>query len=229
MQSSEFRLSRRGVLIAGLAALLSAPARWCWAAADAADGLPQPGRLAFGVLREGEEIGTHVVDFGRSGDRLTVETHIDVAVTELAITVFRFRHEAREVWVQGALQSISAHTDDDGTDRTVEARAAGSTLHVTYNGKAHDFPGPMLPASLWHPATVRQTVLFDEVRGKPRQIAVADRGWEQVLVGRDRVATHHYAITGELDRDIWYDPDGHIVQVRFPAKDGSIITVLRRA
>ena len=229
MQTNESRPSRRGVLIASLAALLSAPARRPWAAGEPGDRLPPPGHFDYRVLRDGDEIGTHAMDFGQSGDRLTVDTHIAVELTAIGITVFRFRHEAREVWVQGGLQSLSSRTDDDGTERAVELRAAGNTLHVTYNGKIREFPGPMLPASLWHPATVRQTVLFDGSRGKPRHVTVADRGEEIVPVGNDRIATHRYAIAGELTREVWYGPDGHIVQVTFPTKDGSTITVLRRA
>ena len=35
-------------------------------------------------------------------------------------------------------------------------------------------------------------------------------------------------MTGQIVRDIWYGPDGQIVQVRFPAKDGSQIQVVLR-
>lgn len=229
MRMSAIRSSRRTLLLSGLAVLLSASARGLGAAAAADETLPPAGKMDYRVLREGEEIGTHTVDFEPSGDGLEVETHIDVALTAVGIAVFRFKHDAREVWAQGRLQSVSARTDDDGTDRAVEMRAEGDALRVTYNGKVKTYPGPLLPSSLWHPATVRQTVLFDEIRGKPRRVAVADRGETPVTVGGSTVVTHRYAISGELVREVWYGPNGHIVQVTFPAKDGSTITILRRA
>jgi hypothetical protein len=42
------------------------------------------------------------------------------------------------------------------------------------------------------------------------------------------VAARHYAVTGELQRDVWYGPDWQIVQVLFPAKDGSEIAFVMR-
>jgi hypothetical protein len=45
-----------------------------------------------------------------------------------------------------------------------------------------------------------------------------------VYVGARNLPARYYAVTGGLRRDIWYGPDGQIVQVVFPALDGSQIS-----
>src|SRR5262249_61164686 len=87
---------------------------------------------------------------------------------------------------------------------------------------------PPFPASLWRPDTVQQTVLLDPIKGRDRQVSVADKGLEKVQVRGQLVDAHHYAMTGQITRDIWYGPDGQIVQVSFPGKDGSQVQVVLR-
>jgi hypothetical protein len=189
---------------------------------------PPAGRLDYKVIREGENIGTQSVEFIRSGDRLIVRTQVDIEVTFLGITVFRFTHEAEEQWRNGQLTSFASVSDDDGDPRDVALKLEGDRLRGTYNGRPVDLPSTLLPASLWHPATVHQTVLLEPIRARVRQVAVADKGLETVKVRGQMLTAHRYAMTGQITRDIWYGPDGQIVQVRFPAKDGSQVQVVLR-
>ena len=204
-----------------------------WPAAGASNDLalatfPPAGRLDYQVVREGDDIGTQSVEFIRSGDRLTVRTHVNIVVTVLGIPVFRFTHEAEEQWQNGRLTAFKSKSNDDGEPRDVALRLDGDRLRGTYNGRTLDLPGSLIPASLWRPDTVHQTVLLDPIKGRDRQVSVADRGLEKVKVRGQLVDAHHYAMTGQITRDIWYGPDGQIVQVRFPAKDGSQVQVVLR-
>jgi len=189
---------------------------------------PPAGRLDYKVTRQGDDIGTQSVEFIRDGDRLTVRTHVDIAVAMLGITMFRFTHVAEEQWQGGRLMQITSQTNDDGEPRKVDLRLDGDRLRGTYNGRAVDYPASLIPASLWHPATVQQTVLLDPIKGRDRNVTIADKGEEPIKVRGQTVTAHHYSITGQIMREIWYGPDGQVVQVRFPAKDGSQINVLLR-
>src|SRR5215813_5575215 len=204
-----------------------------WPAAGASNDLalatfPPAGRLDYKVVREGDDIGTQSVEFIRSGDRLTVRTHVNILVTVLGVPVFRFTHEAEEQWQNGKLTAFTSKSDDDGEPREVALKLTGDRLRGTYNGRLVDLPSSLIPASLWRPDTVEQTVLLDPIKGRDRQITVVDKGIEKVDVRGQVVDAHHYAMTGQITRDIWYGPDGQIVQVRFPAKDGSQVQVVLR-
>lgn len=195
------------------------------AGAAGAEEFPPAGRLSYAITRDGERIGTHTVEFRRLEQRLTVATAIDIKVTALGFTLYDFHHRAEEEWVGGRLAAMRSRTDDDGEARAVEAAADGDRLNVLYNGQPREAPIDILPASLWHPGTVAATKLLDPVRGRVRLVSVADLGADEVVAGGRRVEARHYKITGELNREVWYGADGTILRVRFPAKDGSWITL----
>ena len=190
--------------------------------------VPQVDRLVYAVIREGQDVGTHRVEFATAGNRLTVRVATDIAVRFLSLTIYRFHHVAEEVWVDGRLVGLTSRTDDDGKPRVVELRADGDRLRGVYNGKPLEFPASILPATLWHPASMRQSLLLDTVKGRPLRISVADRGDETITLANDLITARRFSITGQLVRDVWYGPDGYIVQARFRAKDGSHVTLQRQ-
>jgi hypothetical protein len=212
------------LLVGGVLAAVPAPAATDLALAS----FPPTGRLDYEVTRQGDDIGTQSVEFIRDGDRLTVRTHVALAVTLLGIPIYRFTHEAVEEWQNGRLTSFTSRTNDDGEPRKVDLRLDGTRLRGTYNRRQVDLAGDLIPASLWHPATVRQSILLDPIKGRDRHVAVVDKGEEKIKVRGQPVTAHHYSMTGEITREIWYGPDGQIDQVRFPAKDGSQITLVLR-
>src|SRR5262245_1434552 len=165
---------------------------------------PPPGRLDYKVVREGDDIGTQTVEFIRNGDRLTVRTHVNILVTILGVPIFRFTHEAEEQWQNGQLTAFRSKSDDDGEPRNVALKLQGDRLRGTYNGRTVDLPASLIPASLWRPDTVEQTVLLDPIRGRDRQVTVVDKGIEKVNVRGQMVDAHHYAMSGQITRDIWY-------------------------
>jgi hypothetical protein len=189
---------------------------------------PPPGRLDYRVTRDGDDIGTQSVEFIRKDDTLTVRTNVNIVVTVLGIPVYRFTHAAEEHWRNGRLVAFASQSNDDGEPRKVRLQREGDRLRGTYNRRTVDLPATLIPASLWHPGTVHQTVLLDPIKGRDRQVAIADKGLETIKVKGQPVQAHHYAMTGQIDRDIWYGPDGQIVQVQLPGKDGSEIELVLR-
>jgi Family of unknown function (DUF6134) len=82
-----------------------------------------PRDLRFRALRNGSPIGEHRVTFRPDGNRLIVETRVEIAVKVLFFTAFRFKHEAEEVWQADRLVSVKSTTDDDGTLLQVSGHA----------------------------------------------------------------------------------------------------------
>jgi hypothetical protein len=189
---------------------------------------PPPGRLDYRVTRDGNEIGRQTVEFIRRGDQLTVRTDVDIVVTLIGIPVYRFTHEAEEQWENGHLVRFWSKSNDDGEPRAVALERNGDRLKGTYNGRAVDLPATIIPASLWHPDTVNQTILLDPIKGRDRQVTVVDKGAETIKVRGQPVSAQHYQMSGQIVRDIWYGPDGQVVHVRFPGKDGSQIVLALR-
>ncbi len=207
------------LLVLGL--LLPAAAK---AAVAVPDGFPPAGTITYDVWREGSQIGTHSVEFTRDGDKLTVRTRIRIEVKLLFITVYRFEHDAEEDWVGGKLMRFAAKTDDNGTDRDVLLERQGDKLRGHYNSEQATLPGDLIPGSLWNPATVDQTQLIEPTKGRAKAVKIVDRGTESIALSSGKVEAHHFSITGDLRREVWYGADGEVVQAAYAAKDGSLLT-----
>ncbi len=183
------------------------------ATAAPAASIPSGGSLDFDVVRKGKDIGDHSYRFKASGNSVTVNvtTDIEVKVPIIRSTAYSFNHKSVESWSGGKLNSLKSATNDDG-----------SPHQLTTYGKG------VLPASLWNDDIVKAGKLLNTIDGSIMAVRVSDLGTEQVSTRRGAVPAHHYRLSGDLDRDIWYDGDGNLAQVAFKADDGSTVTYVRK-
>ncbi|GAB6052829.1 hypothetical protein JCM17960_16490 [Magnetospira thiophila] len=179
--------------------------------------------LKFTVLRSGSPVGTHVIDIQGTPDGATVKIKTDVVVTLAFIPVYRFEQTSEEVWREGRLETLSSTTNDDGDAHELAVHRDADKLVVVGDTIRHTLPQNLLPASLWNPALVKEGKLLNTINGKTMAVSVVDVGEDSVDVhGKPRPA-HHYALTGDLTRELRYDRDGNLVRVSFAAKDDSRI------
>ena len=90
-------------------------------------------RLVFSVLRNGERIGEHRMTF--SGDEVspTVSTEVAMTVKLGGVTVYSYRHTAREVWSDGG----ACWPQDPRLRRAVFAWHAGVGSGIWASGHVH--------------------------------------------------------------------------------------------
>lgn len=183
--------------------------------------------LNYTVTRDGSTIGTHTVDITETGSATEVAVNTDIEVKVLFVTAYKFKHDSTEQWQNGQLVAISSTTDDDGTPKELNAKLEGGRLTIDSVVKGQDrrqyADAATLPASLWNPATVQQDALLNTLDGKIMNITVENKGAETVATGSGEVQADHYAITGELTRELWFDTQGRLVRMRFPDKTNSEI------
>ena len=208
----------RPALAMALGAALLVAAR----AAAAAD-FPPPGKMSYVVTRNGDQIGTHEMEFVRDGNRFTVLTRVEASVTFAGVTVFRFANESQEEWVDGRLASFVSDSYDNGKPHHVIVEPSNDGLWVTEHNHRKLFPGVRLVGTLWNPETIGQTLLVDPVDGRLRHVTIVDRGLEMVWVQGRSVQARHISITGKMRREVWYGPDNRIVRFEFRAGDDSLI------
>ena len=189
---------------------------------------PSSGRLNFAVLRDGSEVGRHELQFRNDPEGLKVDINTNVAVKIAFITAYRFEHEGHEVWQGGRLVRLWSKTNDDGTRHVLDVSAAGNDLNVMADGKDPVTRPLRIPASLWHEGILREAQILNTLDGSRMAIAVTDLGTESIAVQGHTIPARHYAITGDLQRELWYDAQSILVKVRFKAKDGSQIEYIRQ-
>ncbi|MDS9468778.1 DUF6134 family protein [Paracoccus sp. MBLB3053] len=192
-----------------LAGLLLAGA----AAAAPTGSVPASGRLTFDVIRKGKDIGDYSLRFQQDRDEVTVSVRTDIAVKVpvIGVAAYRFEQTSTENWSGGKLQGLRSRTND--------------------NGKSYDInigPSPLIPASLWNAEIVKQRKVLNTIDSSADSVAVRNLGSDSIATGHGKVSATHYAISGGLNRELWFDGKGQLVHVRFAAEDGSTVDYVLR-
>lgn len=170
--------------------------------------------LRFRVLRHGSPIGEHRVKFRPDGNRLTIETHVQIAVQVLFFTAFRFTHEAEEVWRSDRLVSLKSATDDNGTVLQVSGDAVADGFRIIGEDGPFLASGHLLTSNaFWDSRIVRENRLIDVQRGGEIGLVTKRLADEQVDTPQGPVrASRHHMVTPYYAGSIFHDGDGRWVK-----------------
>lgn len=191
--------------------------------AVANDRVPAGEVIAFDVMRDGRDLGTHVIRFEQAGGTMQVTSDIDLRVNIGPFTVFHYSHDAVETWRGGELVAFRSSTRKDGEDLTVSARRAGDRWQI----EGTDYEGEALTASLpvslalsshWNGYDSAASAIFNTETGNAMEVEITDLGLETITVLGEPVEARHIRIEGSLTVDLWYGPDGEWLKCEFEAR-----------
>jgi hypothetical protein len=176
----------------------------------------------FDIFRDGNKIGTETIEIEKDGDTTNVKFTTHISVVVMFIQAYRFDHSATETWTGGQFVSYNSLTDDNGTKHSVMAVAKPDKLEFEIDGTRSEAAPDLIPASLWSKDFIDRTNLFDSDTGKQLSIKVTDLGVGPLLQQGTTIQAHHYKISGDLDRDLWFDGDT-LVRIKLLGSDHSTI------
>lgn len=189
----------------------------------------QGGGLAeydYTVMRDGEPIGTHRVTVSPQGPDTKVEEKTDVEVSFGPITLFRMEHRRDEVWRDGELESMTAHTDKNGDIYDIEITREPDGIKRVINGRTDRFDPSVKLLILWHEDLFKYTNFVSPMEDRTYEVSVDFVGTEKLdLVGQP-VNAFVYRMSGDTNREIWFDSAGLIMKVRLLDHSPSIEYVL---
>jgi hypothetical protein len=189
--------------------------------------IPTDGEIAFQVLRENSDIGSHSLSFRLEGNDLHVKVAIDLEVGFGPITLFEYSHRNHEIWRDGRLFSLESETNDDGDKYRVRVRRDGEKLLVKATSmESYHAPMDAIPTSYWHPETVTQTHLLNTQTGEMVEVEITPRGEESIAVGGEDRPAMKYEVSGDQDLQLWYEPSGQpigqLLKLAFNARGSEI-------
>src|SRR4051812_16450060 len=209
------------LLLAGCLLLLTS-------AAVAAEDVPAwPGRLGsyvFEVTRDGKPIGTQTVTLKQDGDVLTITTESAIAVKVLGIVVYRLHQVLTDTYRGARLVGVAAETKDPDGLRIGKVTRAGDHWTGKLGKQRRDFEcdcGSSSTMSLL--ANLKGSKMIEASQVKLRSVTIADKGMEMLDLPEGQVETRHFAVTGEIEREVWYDRGGNLVAAQQLGSDGSMI------
>ena len=177
-------------------------------------------------------IGVHTVTLKQRANVLVVEAKSRVKV-DVLFWSYRFEADQKEVWNNGRLIEYKSSTRDDlnkkGETLVVTARAAGDKLIIKGPNGRVEAPGNIYSSHPWNPDIVQQSVLMEAKTGELKSVGIESSAVEELYVADKHVKARKYIMTGELQRELWYDQSGKCIQTRFKDKDGYITIKLVKA
>lgn len=223
-----FEIARRLALIAPAVVALVIGGRPVLAAGLAeaqAEFVPAP--IGFIVHRDGTPIGTHRLTFhteaGPDGERLIVDTTIDIKVRAAFVTLYHYNFKGREAWQRGKLLSLDSATDDDGAKMQVHVRATAAGLKVDSTEAHYVAPPDTLPDSYWRPDTVKRQHFIDIENGKLVDLISTPIGPRTITYVGKPVELSMYRLAGVIDGEIGYGSDGEWMTLRFASHGSDIL------
>ena len=173
-----------------------------------------------------DEVGRLVMTFACGGDDLIVETQME---GEVKFLMMPFKRSARyhEVWRGERLIAFDSYVLEQNEIYEVKARAEGE--HTVIEGRRGriEAPANVVPNLPWNFAVLERSLLFNVQRGKLQHVRVISAGEETIIAGGRAVRAQKYSVTGDLERELWYDRRGNWLQWRF-VFEKKVITLTRQ-
>lgn len=158
---------------------------------------PAPRVLArFRILRDGSEVGQHVVTASQADGATLVTSDLDIHVRLAGFTVFRSRTLTRERLVGGALAEFSADVLRDGRTSRLRVLPGGAGLRAEGPNGAVELPRDALPLAWWFPERFGRTLFEPEtgarITGRVQRVAQPRGGTRITIEGREPPAAATY-------------------------------------
>lgn len=219
--------TRRSIIGGGLVAcsMLVMRPRSAYATFDVPAVPPSP--IRFDVLRAGDVIGSHRVDFGAAQNGLAVRTRIDIEVRVLGVKAFEFRHDSTELWADGRLQKFDSETLDDDREFVVHGVAASDGFQITHKKGSELAPADIMVGSYWTPEIAKQKLLMDAKRGTLKQQRLVSKDTVALMIGNSPVEATRYTLSGLTNGWVAYDRRGRWLSAELKKKGTDILYRLR--
>ena len=175
--------------------------------------------LAFDVLRNGRKVGSHSVSFVEEAGGLRVESRMHLSLRLWFVEAYHFEYRSTERWCGDQLESLSAVTNDNGTQTQVSAARHGDALRLHAPAGSVLVYGRAFATNHWHPGVLQASQVLNTLTGQLNRVRL--RNCSERLPDAIGAACHEYQ--GDLQAKVWYDADGHWRGLAFDGRDGSRI------
>lgn len=187
---------------------------------------PADGVDAYTIFRDGRPVGKQIITFSRESGRFVARIEINVRYAIGEASNYHYTHNSEERWKDAWLDAVVSDTRDNGMVWRVRAQRENQVFKVKTNRSPLDqhITGYLIPSSLWHRDTPFGQALFDCVEGRLKRVGTSFVGEEMIDVRGKTIAAKHFAMRGELQREVWYATDFTLVRAAMPSYGGSWVT-----
>ncbi len=185
-----------------------------------------PGETTYSIFRKGKNVGKHSLTVSSLSNRIEVGVESNITIRVLKIPVFKFSYQSSELWEDGRLLSVNSVTKTDKKVEKASLQNNGAQSLLTYNDKQTTSDLIQYATNHWNISAVEQSQLFNTIKGVKSDVSVEFVGNESLNVNGTILETKHYAYSGDITAESWYDENNRWVKLAFLGSDGNQIVYL---
>lgn len=162
-----------------------------------------------------------------NGSNVSIEAKFDVEY--LFINFYSYRHNNREAWQDGCLQSIESKTEDNGEKFFVLGSTQNEVFTIkTQMGEQH-LKGCIKTFSYWDANFLNSTHLLNSQTGEFSPVEIRKLGNTEINVSGQLIPAVRYHIsTRDFEIELWYSPDhSEWLALQSTTVDGSVLRYQR--
>ena len=183
-------------------------------------------QTTYSIYRKGKNIGQHKLSITAISNRVEVAVDSRITVRILKIPVFKFSYLSKEHWEDDQLVKVSSTTTTNKEAETATLQNKNGKSEITYNNAPSTTALLQYPTNHWNMGAVEQSSVFNTVKGVKSDVNVKVVGKERLRIGGKQLDTTHYAYSGDIIAETWYDKNQRWVKLAFLGSDGNQITYL---
>ena len=201
-----------------------------WAAAEKT--------FAFDVWLDDRSIGEHTVDVEENGTQVSVRTEARFDVKLLFVNVFKYRHEAEEVWNGDCVASFESRTRSNGKRYEVAAQTLSAAVDAVpvvrlMRAAGTDRAETELQTCLgtyayWDLARLDRAELMNTQTGSFDPAELISLGRAPLPRQPGRMAQKYVLRTEDAEIGLWYGDDGAWLALQTETQ-GRMLTYLNKA
>src|SRR5271165_392195 len=201
MERTHLPRLRQSPWAASLGVVLAAAGVWIFGLSEARAAEPQT--RTFSITVDGKKAGEYKMTIHQQPDgSVVLIAKSNVRVTVLAVPVYTYSYDGREVWKGGRLQQMESFGKEKGTAFHVRADAESAALHVVANGKEHNVALDAWTTSCWQlpPSKFRNNtvVMLGGDNGADYTSQLQYVGSEKISVAGQEMSCTHYRVTKDV-------------------------------
>lgn len=185
-----------------------------------------PIETTYSIFRKGKNIGKHRLLINSNENRIDVSVDSKITVRVLKVPVFRFRYQSSELWEGNKLLEVNSTTTTNKDVERASLKNKDNQSFLTYNTKQTTTNIIQYATNHWNISAVEQDRLFNTVKGVESNVDVQFVGNEPLKIKNKLLDTKHYAYSGDITAQTWYDQNNRWVKLAFLGSDGNQIIYL---
>ncbi len=179
----------------------------------------QPGVFVYEIQHpEYGTVGTFTNVIKRRAGTTVVNSHTRIEVKMGPVTLFRQDADRMEVWCGGRLKYYDSLTNTNGDDAEVRGWANGGSFVVEGRDARVEAPADVYPTNPWLTGITGAKSIISPVAGRLQNVSIGAAKSETVELAGRQIDAERFEVGGDLELDLWYDPEGTLVKFTYPSK-----------